>query len=186
MPPSIDLWIAGSAQTKAFTPYVLVAWQTHENGVMQPPCVEKYEQEGGCTLYLAYLRLIADYVMNAEPGSHVHFFVPLSAIAEMFSKGRLAAAAQEGFRKKPKAHRAEARILWEAMQSRRIAVTSAVPEAGSDDASRCDQLYKAADRKRRGIAEPTMEDLKLNEDPWHKDDPDFWRKRAMERDPWDK
>ncbi|MDQ0475249.1 hypothetical protein [Labrys wisconsinensis] len=183
MPAAITVYVAGSEKRIAFSPSVFIASQAREGGAFGHRRLIEYRRDGGCTLYLAYLLFFVDFAARTQAGSTIRFLVPLSASAELFSHGRLAEAARDGFKRKPEAYRDEARSLWEVIESQQIKVEAAVPVRGSEDAVVLANLRTMASRSRRGISEPAPGDP--DENPWGpKEDPDFLRKQAEAKDKW--
>ncbi|MDQ0392238.1 hypothetical protein [Labrys monachus] len=185
MDNTIVVGMAGSAEqpNAKFSPKVFIAWQVQPADATALPTINEYTQDGGYTLYLACLHFLTALIGDSPAGAVVHIVVPMAPIAEMFSLGRLEDAAKEGFRSKPDTHRDECRVLWELMQSKGIRVTAEVPEPGSEGAALLKRLRSAASRRRRGVREPTLEDLKLRENPWAKVDTDKLRRDAVDKEP---
>jgi hypothetical protein len=178
----VELWMAASEdKNRKFSPVTVIAWQTRSQGTILTPRVQEFSRENGCHQYPAYLTLLIGVVKDCEWGASARLHVPDETIAKLFADGWLAGWAALGFKSKPKAYRAEARQLWEAMQSRQVTIEAdAMPSAATGLI--LDHLAAMADRKRRGVPEPTLDDLRLNETPWIKEDPDAAMRRAMERD----
>ncbi|OCC01703.1 hypothetical protein BA190_27465 [Labrys sp. WJW] len=183
----VTLWIAGSGEAfdKRFSPAPVIAWQSAWAGVQGQPATTTYNRSGGCTLERAYLLHLIASLADMPEGSRVALIADYNNIVDAFRLGRLAGWASKGFRKRPAANREEWRQLWEVLKARRLTLEAVRPKKGSPDAGRLLELSGLAARKRRGISEPSMDDLALNENPWAKpEDPDALRHRAADKDPW--